>query len=267
MKRYLRSSSIVLATLLCLSGCLESTSQGDTNQDDVNSVEQLSTVPTSGLHLWLRADTQVTFTGTTNGGITTGPVSKWMDQSGNGRNASMTTAARQPSYVSSVPGALNGQPVIRFSGGQSMYLDIFSQPTLFSVFVVGKNSLTGSFSMILGPGGNSPNDQLRWNDGADALFVTQNAGTIITSPTGNTFAYHALSARYDGSTMTFYYNGNAESSSNFSTSSPWTIASVGSWYSTYYMQGDLAEVIIYDRALSESERASVNSYLQSKYAL
>jgi hypothetical protein len=33
------------------------------------------------------------------------------------------------------------------------------------------------------------------------------------------------------------------------------------------MQGDLAEVLIYARALSEAERGSVNSYLRSKYNL
>jgi len=220
-------------------------------------------MPTSGLHLWLRADADV-YNGATLL-TSTGLASQWRDQSGNGRTASMATTTRQPTFV---PGALNGRPVIRFSGAQSMNLNVFSQPTLFSVFVVGKNSLTSeSFSMILGPGGNSPNNQLRWNNGSQALFVTQNAGTIVTSPIGNTRVYHALSARYDGSTMTFYRDGNAMSSTNFTTTAPWTIASVGSWYSTYYMTGDLAEVIIYDRALSEAERASVNAYLRSKYNL
>jgi hypothetical protein len=215
-------------------------------------------VPGPGLHLWLRADVGVTTTGS-------GTVSQWNDQSGNARNATMTVTTRQPSFVS---GALNGRPVLRFFGAQSMNLLTPSQPTLFSVFVVGKNSLTTeSFSMILGPGGSSPNNQLRWDDGTHALFVTQNAGTITTSAIGNTRVYHALSARYDGATMTFYRDGSATSSSSFSTSSPWTIASVGSWYSTNFMTGDLAEVIIYDRALSESERSSVNTYLRSKYGL
>jgi len=121
--------------------------------------------------------------------------------------------------------------------------------------------------MILGPGGNSPNNQLRWDSGSQALFVTQNAQTIITSPIGDTRVYHALSATYDGSTITFYRDGISKSSSSFTTSSPWTIASIGSWYSSYFMTGDLAEVIIYDRAVSETDRATINSYLRSKYGL
>jgi Concanavalin A-like lectin/glucanases superfamily len=157
--------------------------------------------------------------------------------------------------------------VIRFNGTQSLYLDIFAQPTTFTVFVVGKNSMPSeSFSMILGPGGNAPNNQLRWENGSQALFVgTGNNLPIITSSLGNTRIYHALSASYNGAVMNVYRDGNAVSSHPFTTTGPWTLASVGSWYSSYYMQGDLAEVVIYDRALSESERASVNAYLRSKY--
>jgi hypothetical protein len=217
-----------------------------------------SVIPSSGLHLWLRADAGIV----PGSG---GKIFQWLDQSGNGRNARMALVGRQPSIVS---GALNGQPVVRFSGAQSMYLDVFTQPTNFTVFVVGKNSQASeSFSMIFGPGGNSPNNQLRWDSGSTALFVTGNAQTIRTSPLGNTRVYHALSAAYDGSAMTFYRDGNSMSSTTFSSSAPWTIASIGSWYSSYYMVGDLAEVIIFDRALSSLERAGVNAYLRTKYAL
>lgn len=216
-------------------------------------------IPTSGLHLWLRADAGVN--------APNNRMATWADQSGNGRNASMlATLSRQPFFVSN---ALNGRPVVRFTGAESMYLDVFAQPTTFSVFVVGKNSNPSeSFSMILGPGGSSPNNQLRWENGSQALFVgTGNNLPVITSSIGNTRVYHALSARYDGSTMTAYRDGNLTSTSSFATTGPWTLASVGSWYSTYFMQGDLAEVVIYDRALSESERSTVNAYLRGKYAL
>lgn len=215
-------------------------------------------IPTSGLHLWLRADAGVNAPGNR--------MATWADQSGNGRNASMATLSRQPFFV---PGALNGRPVVRFTGAESMYLDVFAQPTTFSVFVAGKNSNPSeSFSMILGPGGNSPNNQLRWENGSQALFVgTGNNLPVTTSSIGNTRVYHALSARYDGATMTVYRDGTPISSRSFATSGPFTLASVGSWYSTYFMKGDLAEVVIYARALTETERASVNSYLRSKYNL
>ena len=215
-------------------------------------------IPGAGLHLWLRADTGIVLASGSQ-------IARWLDQSGNGRNASMATVTRQPSLVG---GAINGRPVVRFFGAQSLALEVNSTPTRFSAFVVGKNSMPSeSFSMILGAGGSTPNHQLRWENGSQALFVTNNAGTVITSPIGNTRVYHALSTRYDGATITFYRDGNAMSSSAYTTSVPWTIAQVGAWFSSNFLVGDLAEVIIYDRALSETERASVNAYLRSKYNL
>jgi hypothetical protein len=89
----------------------------------------------------------------------------------------------------------------------------------------------------------------------------------VTPTIGNTRVYHALSTRYDGATMTVYRDGNQVSANAFKTTGPWTLASVGSWYSTYYMVGDLAEVVIFDRALSDSERGYVNAYLRAKYHL
>lgn len=218
-------------------------------------------IPSSGMHLWLRADRDVTAAPPPDN-----RVSKWLDQSGNGRNGSMPTSSRQPLLVTN---ALGGLPVIRFSGAQSLNLDVVAQPTTFSVFVVGKNNMPdNSFSMILGPGGNSPNNQLRWDDGTHALFIgLGNNLPQVTPAIGNTKIYHELSAVYDGSTMTVYRDGGFISSTSFTTSGPWTLASVGSWFSTYFMQGDLAELIMYARPLSSAERTSVDAYLTGKYPI
>lgn len=214
--------------------------------------------PASSPLLWLRADAGVA--------SSSSKVYQWNDQSGNGKHATMTVASRQPTLVT---GALNGLPVIRFGGAQSMYLTNPANPTTFTVFIVGRNSdPTENFSMILGPGGTYPNNQLRWENGSQALFVgTGNGLPVITSNIGNTRTYHALSARYDGSIMGVYRNGNLISSHSFSTSGPWTLSNIGAWYSTYFMIGDLAEVLIYARALTESERLDTNAYLGAKYGL
>ena len=213
--------------------------------------------PEAGRHLWLRADTGVTASG--------GRVARWLDQSGNGRNAAMSTRARQPQYVAE---ALNGQPILRFAGAQSMSLDNVITLDSFSIFIVGKNNASSSFSMILGPGGSSPNNQLRWEDGSHALFVgTGNSLPTITSRIGDTRVYHALSATYDKATMAVYRDGNGTSSQRFVTRGPWILASLGSYYSQHFMEGDLAEILVYDRALSERERQAVNAYLRTRYRL
>lgn len=220
-----------------------------------------STVPAPGYDLWLRADVGVT--------VNIDKVSAWANQSGYGKHATMSTPSRQPALVLN---ALNGLPVIRFGGAQSLNLTIAANPTYFTVFVVGKNSKpTESFSMILGPSGNNPNNQMRWENGTKALFVgTGNGMPASTSTIGNTRVYHALSARYNGSQMTVYRDGSATSTHTFTTTGPWILSSIGSYYSyysSYFMMGDLAEIIIYPFALSETDRATTNAYLRNKYAL
>jgi hypothetical protein len=51
------------------------------------------------------------------------------------------------------------------------------------------------------------------------------------------------------------------------TTGPWTFAQIGAWYSSYFLVGDIAEILVYSTALSESERSNVNAYLQLKYQL
>lgn len=208
--------------------------------------------------MWLRADAGVsTDIGTS--------VARWADQSGNGRNAAMAVLARQPELVQ---GALNGLPVVRFNGTQSLTLEVFATPTVFTIFIVGKNAKVGSESIILGPAGNSPNNQLRWENDTEALFVgTGNNLPIIITNIGNTHVPHALSVRYDGTTMTVFRDGGGVSSDQFVTTGPWTFASVGAFFSSVFMEGDIGEIMIYDRALSSVDQEAVNSYLRSKYGL
>ena len=177
-----------------------------------------------------------------------------------------TNPGRQPTLVNN---ALNGKPVIRFGGAQSLAFTSPVSPNSFTIFVVGKNSkTTESYSMILGPGGSSPNNQMRWENGSSALFVgSGNNLPTITSSIGNTRVYHALSVRYNGSTMQVYRDGNLISTHTFTTSGPWTLAQIGAFFSSDFMVGDLAEVLIYSSALSESDLISTNNYFKGKYAL
>ena len=219
------------------------------------TLQQGPTVPVTGLKLWLRADRGVVSSG--------GQVSSWQDQSGNNNTAVMPTAGRQPYYVT---GALNGQPVLRFNGAQSLGLTNILQLTQTTLFVVAKNTRVPAygFGMILGPANTSPNHQLRFNGDSCVLLVTPN---IYSSCGGYTGVYHALSVRYDGATRSVYRDGSLVSNFSDSSTSAWQLYQVGAWFSSYFLEGDIAEIIVYNRALSESERTAVNAYLRGKYAL
>jgi hypothetical protein len=214
--------------------------------------------PPPGSKVWLRADADVT--------VSNGLVSNWLDQSGNANHAWMTTVTRRPTLVN---GAINGLPVIRFNGAQSLLLTSAVTPTNFTILIVGKNNMpTETYSMILGPGGSTANNQLRWENGSQVLTVGtgNNMPARITS-IGNTRINHVLAVRYNGSTMEVYRNGAWMGSHNFTTTGPWTLLQIGAWYSSHFMRGDLAEVLIYDTALSNTNLNTATNYLRSKYAL
>lgn len=210
-------------------------------------------VPSTGLKLWLRADEGVE--------ETSGQISRWVDQSGNGNDAFMPTAARRPVLA---PGELNGKPVVRFDGAQSLFLTDLLQLPQATVFVVARNGrLDDQFNMILGPAGNADNLQLRFENGTDVLLVTPD---VFTANIGDNRTYLALAVRYDGATWSVFRDGNIRSSYD-AASGTWSLNQVGAWYSTYFMTGEIAEVMAYDRPLTESERAAVNAYLRTKYNL
>ena len=141
-------------------------------------------------------------------------------------------------------------------------------PTNFTIFIVGKNYGTGQFSMILGGGGNSPNNQVRWLGGDRVECIGLGNGMpFIISNIGSNLDYHELSLRYDGSVMTIYRDGLLISSHAFSTTGPWTFSNIGAYYSSYFMHGDLAELIIYPTALSEVDRIRTTLYHTLRYGL
>ncbi|RKI70765.1 hypothetical protein D7X55_09765 [Corallococcus sp. AB049A] len=215
-------------------------------------------VPTNGLELWLRADTGVVAEG--------GRISRWQDQSGHGRDGVMANAPRQPALVAST---LNGLPVVRFEGAQSLYLKEPVSPEAFTILVVGKNNNPeDTFSMILGPGGNFPNNQLRWENGGEVLAVgTGNGLPAVTTAVGDTRAYHLLTARYDGATLTVHMNGRLAGSHPVKAQGSWVLSQVGAYFSQHYAEADLAEVRIYSQAFPAADLASVEAELKSRYAL
>jgi len=211
-----------------------------------------------GQQLWLRADAGVS--------ALFGRMSSWQDQSSWGRNATMPTAGRQPFFT---PNAIHGLPVARFQGAQSMNLSPALSPTNFTFFVVGKNNdPSESFNLILGPGGSAPNNQLRWENGTHvSILGSGNNLQEITTTIGNTRVYHTLEISSDGVTALVYRDNDRDDSEDVATSGPFVLNSVGSFFSSFFLKGDLAEVLVYDQRLPEIDRFQIRSYLSNKYGL
>jgi len=220
----------------------------------------LSPFSTSGLALWLKADAGVGLNGST--------VAHWYDQSGHGNTASQATGSAQPTLVQN---DINGYPALHFDGANNFLQTAapVTTSTQYSLFVV---STLGNSSSSPGPvynGDSSANGYgfLRPNT-ADygALYGGQSYltfGTLVT-----TGAQTQELVRDGSGTTTFYHNSTQSGSTSSATpNTPTTATYIGGVNSnaSNLFSGDIAEVLIYNRALSTSERQQVEQYLTVKY--
>lgn len=231
----------------------------------------------SGLGLWLDAADYSTFTLSGNN------VTQWNDKSGNSRNFANPTTTSQPVYESNT---FNGKPCISTIINKFLYRSASTMGTLasgstFSIFVVGETDFTYAWSIFFTNwfdlGGSSPVARFHCSFRDNVTNkLTLYANGALQSSTGST----ATNTRYvacfvyagNGATCTSSLNGaastftgtvNLPNSSTFGTS----IFSVGDGRNLNYTCKRIAEVIMYDRALTTTERQSVETYLMNKYGI
>ncbi|HTG44559.1 MAG TPA: LamG-like jellyroll fold domain-containing protein, partial [Verrucomicrobiae bacterium] len=237
------------------------------------TVNAAGVAPTNQLALWLRADAGVALSGSA--------VSQWSDQSGNNRHALQATSASQPLLSNS---ALNGLPALRFDGVNDFLA--FTLPINglngMSIFLVGANSQNQS-----GGGTHAEKAALFWNETAgwgtayltpfqstvNMRFGTTQANNQIlySRPSSAGTAFTLTEAIKNGTTDTLYINGSnvVNQGGKFSSIAGCRdTANIGRGYNdNSFFAGDIAELLIYTRALGAGERTTVEQYLGAKYGL
>lgn len=228
----------------------------------------------SGLSLWLKADAGVTLSGAN--------VTAWADQSGNGNNAS-ANSGEEPTFISSFS---NSKPAIEFNGTTQIIqiadansLDFLTTSSFIVLKYIGqgtgnnivyfKNANAGSpedpamYGLVGANGDNLVSFSVNvggWSDYETSIFITNAVPKI-------------LSMTLDGTNQNVYSNGSL--SNNFSivgniATSTGTLQIGGynqSFNASEYFYGQIAEVIMYNRAVTGTERQQVEAYLNTKYAI
>jgi two-component system sensor histidine kinase DesK len=225
--------------------------------------EAFCQLPIDGLSLWLRADTGIQVNGS--------KVVKWLDQSGNNNHASVTPALTAPILISN---ELNGKPVVRFNGTdnglQAGPLVTFpsKRGTFFIVFRInglGKKAGAGYGSLLSTYFGKG----LTWQFGesAEVYGFYDGEGTSFPFASCKEKKWEVAAAiRVNDTTFDFYRLGRFQTQFNVKDNQPDTnILKIGSSGRLEVLNGDIAEVIIYGRAISASEISDINSYLLNKY--
>lgn len=214
----------------------------------------------SGLQLWLKADA---VTGLSDGAT----VSTWDDLSGNSYNATQITTDKKPLYKTNI---INGYPVIRFDGVNdgmviNTGLNVARPATLFIVnkpvgtpagrtlqsATVGRNWLLGLWS----------NGVSHYAEGW--VSDSSSTGALI----GTT--YIAVGVE-NTSTTNFYVNGVDYTVSSTPTGQPGNLAIGAAGNGCCPTEGgnsDVAEIIVYNSALSANDRNGIERYLAAKYSV
>jgi hypothetical protein len=209
----------------------------------------------SGLVEWLDAS-QIT------GKVDGDSVSTWVDATGHGYDA--TAVGGSPTYKANI---LNGRPVLRFvaANGQKMR----AHPTVglpYTIFVLARLN-GGTNGRILGsiyP--NNQNYLCGWWNGFESTMYAE--GFVKDGNVPATTAWHQFTCKGTGSLSTFYDYGVSLASNTNGVAGLNSGLAIGGYDPTgdnELSDFDIAEVIIYNVALSDSDRAAVEAYLYNKY--
>ena len=215
------------------------------------------------LALWLDASDTSTIT------EVAGAVSEIADRSENGNSATQAVAAQQPT---SNAATLNGLNVLSFDGVDDTltYNQEILAETSYSVFVVEQRlSNPASAAVMSGSGVLSAQlDILYLDSGATLRVAHGSAGTTnstVTPGTSPRLIGYTHSATNGNRT---YIDGVLTSTNTGSTPdivSPATEGRIGNRSNVMYFHGNIAEIIIYSRELSDVERQTIEAYLLAKW--
>ena len=210
------------------------------------------------------------------------PVSDWIDKSGQGHDVSQSTGMYQPVLIGS---AVSGKSVVRFDGSNDLLtrsdaMGFVGNPAV-TVFVVGK-AVDTTDKRFLYLGDNTAGSGGRGLGFSADASIRYNNGNRVWNNDGFGSAYGLgvwLKAANDGyGDPVFYKDGTAASQTSASTGSSPLIgleddvtyvgAGVdGTGADANFTDGDIAELIVYERALSSEEIRKVGYYLEQKYGL
>ncbi len=190
----------------------------------------------------------------------------WKDASGNGFHAVTPNAnvAHAPRFMLH---GTDGKPVVRFNGERADGMAIDNRLNLglpYTVFVVDAYTSAGQHR------GRSLHSRNRnWLLGRWQTTSTHYAegwvGSNVPNSGVDTFAIHTAVGNLDGSH--YFLNGINRTHSQAPQAAPGLlgIAAHGGNFSNETSDLDVAEIIVFDRVLTEAERTAIHAYLARKY--
>ena len=228
-------------------------------------------ITVDGLRLWVNAGDGLT---TEAGGM----VSAWADRSLFGHDVSQEEAAQQPKLVAD---AINNKPAVLFDGDDDMLdrVDVAGDSLLssdtVSVYAVIRQKQQSAVNTVLAWEGPNYKNHLAlltsYNNDflIDHGHASEGGRVSATQPQGWDDSWHVLEFVRDGSQAIVMVDSETVEMGEFEDALEVDEAGrliVGAVPELAF-GGEIAELLIYNRALSEFERNGVRGYLGSSYGL
>lgn len=202
----------------------------------------------------------------------TASVSSWADQSGNGYTLT-PPSGKAPSLTTS---AINGYPAISFNGSQRLINASFTLAQPYTIIVVGKVNSTDADAAVFFDSYNNSQAVLYRGTSGDLpnQFVFKAGGSAVQQKTANSnFNLHLVAT---SSTLDLYrFNGETQDYANkaWGTNgiSGLSIGDIrgnpNAVVGGYALDGVVAEIVIYSRALTATDLQQLQTYYKNKYNL
>ncbi|NJD92160.1 MAG: hypothetical protein FIA91_11725, partial [Geobacter sp.] len=223
------------------------------------------TYPTYTPRIWLKADAGITMDGD-------GKISGWADQTANKFDVANPDTGKQPLFVAN---AFNGQPAIRFDGSDDYLqtkaaVNFLNGATSTSVFVVMKPDATQKQQATIFDYNSSTGSNLAMQqDAANTnLYSVYGAKQQLTDSGFQIFS----NVFADGTGETAYVNGQNQITATpgtptISDPNPFTVGNKTLAALPREFKGDIAEIIVYNKALPQAERQAEETRLSARYAM
>ncbi len=260
---------------------------GNTVVDNINSTGLVAGRPWStsetpnlfsGLAIWYDAANAATING---GTFSDGTTVTSLTNRATGTNGAAGGTGREPTVQNGVGDTLNGYPVIRFATATTydnirFTTNSFDNATGWTVVMLAKTVITGGFNPALFMITNSAQSSLtgvRYFGGSQFIFYAPTGSANVASSIDPDGTWKIITMRYDStaaeaSRCTFKWAKVARTVTNGGTPPSGTVSDTATYVETMSAwDGDLAEQVAYNRALSDAEIIALEDYLSSKWGV
>jgi len=199
-------------------------------------------------------------------------VTTWPDSSGNGNDATQTTEADKPEYLTN---QINGLDVVFIDGGNSEFLNIalnasgYTAASIFIVLKVTADPSTGAGAGLWNLSDADFSAHFPYTDGViyDNAFST--VRKTVGNPTPSLTSFHI----YDVISASGSWKARLDAVELFATGTN-TVDGATSLVlgrstigGSFDFGGSIAEVLIYNAALSDTDRNDAETYLATRFAI